>query len=400
VYGTAVVEVVDPTEGTRSHPITDQGITVQSPSAYVIQGKTRQFTQTGAASVKWFVYGNSETGTTINGNGLLEADAGEQVGTTLTVWAISTTGNSAYGTAQVTVRAPVTLESTKTVTVSGLKSDSTWWNGIAYDEDVFVAGSFDGKIFRSEDRGESWTQVANSRFSSFITSIAYGGDVFVAVGNSGKIAYSTDAGATWTAVTSSPFGSTTIASVRYLEGKFFAVGNDNKMAYSDDGIAWTSAAGGFGINYIRDIAYGAGKFVTVGFTDTRISWSSNGIDNWTTVSGLGNVFPDNLITIIYADRKFVAGSAGNGSNVGNLGYSVSGDSGWTLGGSLGSGKTVRSIAYGDGKFIAVSYGNRIAYSGDGIDWDYLDTTSPCNGVAYGDGRFVIVQDGKVLIIGD
>jgi hypothetical protein len=369
----------------------------------VIQGKTRQFTQTGAASVKWFVYGNSETGTTINGNGLLEADANEPVGITLTVWAISTTGNGAYGTAQVTVRAPVTLGSTKTVTVSGLKSDSTWWNGIAYGEDVFVAGSFDGKIFRSEDGGESWTQVNFSGFSSnsdYITGIAYGGGVFVAVGKNSKIAYSTNAGENWTAVTSNPFGSTTISNVRYLDGKFFAVCNDNKMAYSDDGIAWTSAAGGFSGNVIRDIAYGAGKFVAVGAPSTGISWSSNGINNWTTVSGLGNVFPDIIVNIVYADGKFVAGNFGNSPNNSNLGYSVSGDSGWTLGGSFGSGKGIYGMVYGDGIFIAVSYGNRIAYSGDGIDWNYLDTTSPCSNVAYGDGRFVIVQNGKVLIIGD
>ena len=52
-----------------------------------------------------------------------------------------------------------------------------------------------------------------------------------------------------------------------------------------------------------------------------------------------------------------------------------------------------SVCYGDGKFVAVTYGSTIAaYSTDGINW--TQTTLPASAkwysVCYGDGKFVAV----------
>jgi hypothetical protein len=407
-FGTAVVEVTGADIGTPSQPITDHGVSVLAASYTVTQGATRRFTQTGAVSVAWSVEGNSEAGTKVSGSGLLRVDSSEPVGTILTVRAVSTTDNDVYGTAQVTVTEytepeTVNIASRKTAEVRGLKTSKNSWLGSAYGEGVFVISSANGKIFRSEDRGETWTEAAYDGFDgSLAWGMAYGGGVFVAVGYNGKIAYSTDLGESWTNVSPSPLGSVDIYRVRYLNGKFFALSNDNKMAYSSNGIEWTTGIVGLEGCDIRDIAYGAGKFFAVGSGRALMSWSYTGMDNWIRVNNLYNVFDYHVVSIVYADGKFVAG---NSIQNGNIGYSAAGDSGWALGVSIGFSIVIIDIAYGAGKFIAVAssevndYGNRIVYSDDGVKWDYFEC-SPCDGVVYGDGRFVISQQGHVIIIGD
>jgi hypothetical protein len=73
--------------------------------------------------------------------------------------------------------------------------------------------------------------------------------------------------------------------------------------------------------------------------------------------------------------------------------------------SIRSGTNLRSIAFGDGKFVAVGYSNfntgniAIAFSTDGIFWQY--PTNPPDtsfmSIAYGEGRFIatVVQTNKV-----
>jgi hypothetical protein len=52
------------------------------------------------------------------------------------------------------------------------------------------------------------------------------------------------------------------------------------------------------------------------------------------------------------------------------------------------------VAYGDGKFVAVSESGGIAYSSEGENWTAGDSTFYGSygfiGVAYGDGKFVVV----------
>ena len=54
--------------------------------------------------------------------------------------------------------------------------------------------------------------------------------------------------------------------------------------------------------------------------------------------------------------------------------------------------SVRSICYGNGKYVAASYGNCMAYSTDGVNWTALTTpafgTSAIFSICYGDGKFV------------
>jgi hypothetical protein len=388
-YGTAIVEVLTPQ------------VRVTATSDDVAPGGHVLFTASDAPSqgVDWTVEEPHADGTGIDENGLLTVAGSETPSGILTVKATSREDPANYGTASVTVIATVNLTAIKTVTsgLSGLTvgSDGNFGTGSAYGNGVFVIGSNNGNMFRSIDRGDSWLKVEDSKFdSSAVFGIAYGDGLFVAGGENGKIAYSEDDGVEWTAVTSSIFSGYSISRVRYLNGKFYAVGSTSKMAYSEDGKTWTAVTSGFN-GHIRDIAYGSGKFVATGFAPL-IRYSPNGIDGWETASDISGVFLENVISIVYVDGKFVAGN--NSAGTGNLGYSTGGDSGWSLVGSLTG--HVKGIAYGGGKFIAVSPSNNMGYSSNGESWEYNASNTGYN-VVYGDGRFVITNgNSNVLVIGD
>ena len=59
---------------------------------------------------------------------------------------------------------------------------------------------------------------------------------------------------------------------------------------------------------------------------------------------------------------------------------------------------INSICYGNGKFVAVGFGGKIAYSSDGINW--TAASSPVDvtlvDVCYGNGKFVAVGNRKIL----
>jgi hypothetical protein len=127
------------------------------------------------------------------------------------------------------------------------------------------------------------------------TDITYGDGKFVAVGNyqstsASQMIYSFD-GITW--LTGSGAGSVSYASVIYADNKFVAVASGvGGTAWSTDGITWN--AEGTTItqsNGWRALAYGDGKFVAVGLTDSTVGMysetgtSSSVTSDWTTSVG-------------------------------------------------------------------------------------------------------------------
>ena len=66
---------------------------------------------------------------------------------------------------------------------------------------------------------------------------------------------------------------------------------------------------------------------------------------------------------------------------------------------------IQGICYGNGKFVAVGYDGKMAYSYDGINWTAVSDskfgTSVINGVCYGNGKFVAAgNDGKIAYSSD
>jgi hypothetical protein len=208
--------------------------------------------------------------------------------------------------------------------------------------------------------------------------------LFVAVGLSdpagNEIGTSTD-GLNWTVATSSGslFSGSSISGggngIAYGAGTFVAVGFSdpagNEIGTSTDGLNWTVASGigslfsgkyGGG----RGIAYGTGTFVAVGDSETdayRIGTSTDGL-NWTVATGIGNLF-----------------SGGGGGGLG-IAY---------------------GLINGVGTFVAVGTsnpsGNKIGTSTDGLNWTVATGignlfSGAANGIAYGlvnnVGTFVVV----------
>jgi hypothetical protein len=278
-------------------------------------------------------------------------------------------------------------------------------NNITFGNGRFVAVGFSGRMAWS-DNGTSWTEITSTQ-STFgagfnINGITYGNGRFVAVGVNGNMARSDD-GISWTAITGgtgenpitapgqSTFGRNQIIAITYGNGRFVAGGNNGRMAWSDDGITWNAIPGGtgtgtswdpitdpgpstFGSNIISSMTYGNGRFVAGG-GGGRMAWSDDGI-SWTAVPGGTGLFP---VTV--------------------PGQSTFGEI------------AIRCITYGNGRFVAGGSFGRMAWSDDGITWNAITggtgsgpnpVTVPgqstfgenwISGITYGNGRFVAVGEG-------
>ena len=295
----------------------------------------------------------------------------------------------------------------------------------------------------------SWTLVPEDIFSGdYIKAVVWGKDRFVAVTGT-QIAYSYD-GISWTLVTATPFvGADKINSITWgdPEGqeKFVAVGQGYEASvgwvyriwYSENGITWTQVADSFvdingdsGLTELYGIAWGGGKFVTVGqisgtslshynpigFSDDGIIWEGRSISGWSQLWGVawgnnrfvafgntgiawsGNGSTWNTVTvpvitpkcIAWGNGKFIAGADASYDTV----YSDDGES-WTKVNGMSYGYPIYAIAWGNDRFVAVGgdtfqHWSHIYYSHDGINWT-LDTSNPFNtdgtsglmGIAYG-----------------
>jgi hypothetical protein len=211
----------------------------------------------------------------------------------------------------------------------------------------------------------------------------------------------------WTAVTDSTFGTTDIEAIAYGGDKFVAGGQSGKMAYSSDGESWTAVVvSTFGNTntHINAIAYSNNKFVAVG-GDGKMAHSTDG-ESWTAVAdsavwqytalGGKGTSTAGIRSIVYGNNRFVAG--GNG---GRIAYSADGTS-WTAVAVDNRINIFWAIAYGNGRFV-IGGGGKTMYSADGVSWteiysaDYLTFGgSDIKAIAYGYGRFVFVgEDGKM-----
>jgi len=207
------------------------------------------------------------------------------------------------------------------------------------------------------------------------TAITYGSNLFVATSQSTTAASSTD-GLTWTlrTITASQYWN----SVAYGGGKYVAVsGADGSLsqnsAYSTNGITWTSANMPTDLNSNGNpwysVTYGNGKFVAV--------------------SGTYNF-------IYFGPPTFTPTPTQQQSNFGA--YSTDGITWSSM--SLPTSTDWRSLAFGNGVFVAVPYdgSTTAASSTDGITWTTrtLSTADSYFTVAYGNGIFVATANTNAV----
>jgi hypothetical protein len=205
-------------------------------------------------------------------------------------------------------------------------------------------------------------------------------------------------GGVWTA---SSFGGA--INVAYGNGKFVTVGTG--IAYSSDGINWKTAASPSSYYRIEEIAFGNGKFV-VGTQDGCISTSTDGV-TWTATKSIYSSSFSSVDGLAFGNGIFVAGG---GYYMDSIRTSTDGVT-WTPSKEI-SGLSINTIAYGNGKFVAGGGGGKFGVSSDGSTWTtashniitktkWSDSPSSIMSIAYGNGKFVAgTGDGKIAYSSD
>jgi len=155
---------------------------------------------------------------------------------------------------------------------------------------------------------------------------------------------------------------------------------------SPNGVNWTQWTNVFSSYvYAHAITFGNGVFVAFTYGDI---WVSTNGTNWVEVGPTG--LP--IVGANYGDGRFVA--------VGDSGIVATSFDGqtWTQSAD-GSSDSFSSVAYGNGKFVAVN--GRIWSSPDGYEWTAQKVTTNANGVGFGNGIFIAVgPNGTILTAKD
>ena len=275
---------------------------------------------------------------------------------------------------------------------------------IAYGDGRFVAVAYAGtnKVAVSED-GLTWQTKGTSNGVSNNTwaSVAYGNGRFVAVENNSsfnRVIYSDDGGDNWTASTMANNGRW--GAVEYGADRFVACDNGSgtsRVNYSIDGKTWNAVGVGDGVPNFSwwGLCYGQGKWIVVG--GTRILYSDDSTATKFTDLGaagtpvLSGVY---LKDVAYGAGKFVAVEQ---NKIRGAIYSDDGIT-WQAANGVDLGTKWVGITYAAGLFVAVGElegANRSMYSADGINWT-ANSTAPVNNwqaVAYGDEKFVAIANG-------
>ncbi len=220
----------------------------------------------------------------------------------------------------------------------------------------------------------------------FLRSAAYGNGMFIIgawgspVANTQKVLTSTDGGATWTR-RDVRLGH--VWGLDFLNGTWFATGdsgnNTSSLSTSPDGITWTSRATG-SADDLYGVAFGNNLYVAVG-NGSQVVTSPDGV-TWTrrTVADSGASIHD----IVFAAGRFVACAYGG------ILYTSTDGLAWTkIDTGTGSNARFESIAYGNGRFVAVGNNTSVS-SADGLAW-IVDSTNLrlTTDIVYGAGVFAV-----------
>jgi hypothetical protein len=213
----------------------------------------------------------------------------------------------------------------------------------------------------------------------------------VAVGDGGYRYSSEDYGETvafegWTTLTAHTRD--LIRGVCWGNGRFVGVGGNAESVswVSADGVSWTDHEQPG--SWLADCAYGSGIFVAVGYTPF---WSTDGV-SWER----GTTFPPQLSrTMAYGDGVFVAGG-----DLGQVLTTVDGTA-WDAVHSAGT-DGFRASTFGGGMFVLTGDDGTVAASDDGgLTWlqQNLAGVGSLTGVAYAGGRFY-AGDGASVYVSD
>lgn len=179
----------------------------------------------------------------------------------------------------------------------------------------------------------------------------------------------------------------------------YNISGTKTYAYSTNGgVTWSNGTFA-GSNSTYWVVYGNGVFVAISYLNSynySIHTSTDAI-NWTKVTDFGVSGGFNFI-------KYVNGYwyEGHGTNGGwDLLYRSTNLSSWTqcnLAGAADFGTGLKSIAYGNSRYIASDWSGRIAVSTDGVNFTLGSLPSGANAydIEFFNGKFIIMSYSKIF----
>lgn len=300
-------------------------------------------------------------------------------------------------------------------------------NGLGYGNGVFVAVSDDGKIYRSGNGGTVWEEKYTVPGETGLLSVVYGSGTFIAAGHNGVALVSRDDGNTWMSMTVSFSTSEQISCVAYSGGRFIlaghpypaeegqAAGNSRMTAAwfkpgvipapelpvdlvsglftltaEDNQVTVTLTGGAFS----ELPAAGDFDLTNAGFTGGTIERDRQ--------DPLKVVFKGIAVTAPGSGKTITVKASALSAKAGSVAVTVQKNLAWTVvQDTKFDASNIRSIAYGNGKYVAVGAG-KIAVSSDGVAWTEVPSPADGNkwaesgnyvdfqGIVYGGGKFIAV----------
>ena len=237
---------------------------------------------------------------------------------------------------------------------------------------------------------QKWTQQAATSTIGTINGVGYdpNADRWVVVGGTGDIEYSDDGGASWSVAGTPSFGADPIEDVLWCEelSLWVACGWSGKIATSTDGNTWTQRTNTF-TDKVTALAFDGTTIVAVTSNNNEIETSTNGT-TWTSRTAPTN----SMIDVIFAPNRKLFVTVGG---LGKVWTSPDGTT-WTESNPTPITTLPEGIAFGRGLFVmSANAATQIAFSRDAVNWsigpNIGDSVASLNDIFYSEllGKFVI-----------
>ena len=281
---------------------------------------------------------------------------------------------------------------------SSPSSDATaFWRNVAEGNGTWVAVATEGvtRIMYSTDNGQSWTNsnIADASIYQW-SNVVWTGSYFVAISLTGHVGRSSD-GINWSLTTGSV--ATTSYGMAYGDGKIVVTDDSTNgsgvMISTNEGISFATSNQPYNLNYYS-VTYGNGMFVAIGNSNPysayrNISYATDPAGTWSSALGISQ---NGWVDIAFGNGRFVAVSQGS--------YIMYSDDAinWTEATSYPAGFNFNTVTYGNGTWVAAEYSSdsRVCYSTDnGVTWQTteLPAAGEHQGIGFGNNKFVLVGNG-------
>ena len=243
----------------------------------------------------------------------------------------------------------------------------------------------------------TWIPVRETTFGdSTVLAISYGvmpngQGRWVAGGTDGRIAYSVDNGTTWLAIQDTLFGALTINVISYANGRWIAGTRNGRIAYSTNASNWTSVRETHFTQEqsVNAIVFGNGIWLAGG-SDGIIVWSDDAGVTWNrnVIRSFGNAA---VHTLALSGNRWIAGGAR-----GQMAYSDDNGYTWTAVNSTFGETDINVVINDRGRLYAGGWGQRVAWSADGVTWRQLPRPFFILGMGFNGNRWVAGgQEGRM-----